>query len=232
MSSGSAKFSGGKHIEVPDISGEVRNALLIAIPALFESVEEQEARSHQQRVEHEDYAGTLAEIEGAVWIAAKVMRAFQGTNSAADTRKEIEAIAKGGFIPRLESELDQIGPWKISGETWWALVESCDQIPQQLDEFVTAARAARQMLTSSSMIKPRPQEINHWAASEMTKRIVGALYGNAEALGIPLVSYSYNQERPTRIVKLLKALGEIAGVFLGDGTWRNHLASARNQITQ
>ena len=232
MSSGSAKFSGGKHIEVPYISGEVRNALLIAIPALFESVEEQEARRHQQREEHEDYAGTLAEIEGAVWIASRVVLCYQGTNSAADTRKEIEAIAKGDVIPRLESELNQVNLRQISNETWWALVENGDHIPQRPDEFVTAARSAQKMPTDGPIQKPRPQEINHWAASEMTKRIVGALYGNAEALGIPLVSYSYNQERPTRIVKLLKALGEIAGVFLGDGTWRNHLASARNQITQ
>ena len=219
MATGTAKFSGSKEIRVADTDAEVAKLLYHHIPRLFATAE----------IEHEDYAGTVNEIQAAVWIAARSRADMRLMNSASDTKKELEVIGRQQWIPKLEGRLCSTNVAKVSDEAWWQIIIAKQAEMPGAPTSLTVneyARHAAKAAKNSVAEKPKESEIQHTAAMLLVGRVVTALSGNDEALGIPLVSYNTRQP-PTKIVQLLADLGKVAGIYHALGTWRNDLMEAK-----
>lgn len=214
MSSGKAQFSGAKTVTVDNVDSRVKEILKRFIPALFDE--------DGNENENEDYTGTLSEIQGAIWIASRTVSDLRKMNSAADTKRELNVLARGNWIPELEAHLTTRNIDRISDEAWWAIVEQGGNPITPTGATEGAKRAENAMFSS----RQKNQDIEYAASMEMTVRVITTLAGQEHNLGIKIVTYS-DPRPPTAIVELLKELGEIAGIFRAAGVWRNNLAKAK-----
>lgn len=241
MSSGKAQFSGAKTVTVDNVDSRVKEILKRFIPALFD----------EHGNEHEDYAGagnivmpgaispadksiygmategngTLAEIQGAVWMASRTITDLRKMNSSADTKRELHVLARGNWISELEAHLTTPNINRISDEAWWAIVEQGGNPTTPIGATKGAECAENAMFSS----RQKNQDIEYAASMEMTVRVITSLAGQEHNLGIKIVTYS-DPRPPTAIVELLKELGEIAGIFRAAGVWRNNLAKSKKAI--
>jgi hypothetical protein len=220
-------FSDGKAawVSVTVIDGRVLSLLRSLIPALFDDA----------GTEHEDHAGVVTEIQGAVWLAARTIANYKLINCSADTLKELEVIGRGGYINTLESRLNTQNFDDVSDEAWFEVVKlkrptltPGKPLALSIEEFTKlAAVAARTVPTG----KVRDSEAKQEAVTLLTERVIKALSGQEAELGIRLVSYSARQ-KPSRIVEVLFELGKIAGITLALGTWRNALMREKRTADQ
>jgi len=209
-----------------ELGKQVKKVIAHRIPALFD----------EQGNEREDFAGITAEIESAVWLAARTIADFRLMNTAAETQRELEVLGRDKWIPALAGRLNQINMEWVSDEAWNEIAKAKLPTLKQgqalgLDTPSELIRFAKIATEGKVLGRVRDCDAASIAAGDLTVRVVNVLIGNAPAIGFSLAGYSARQKKPSPAVELLHDLGILAGVFLDHGTWRNKLAEARKAAT-
>lgn len=226
MPRGKAQFRGESQIKVGDFDKEVADAVSKVIPRLFEEIENK--HGHTELVEHPDFVGVLGEIQGAAWLAKRMIAEGELENSVPDARAELSKLLRlieKGEIKKLDDSFGSISP-----DVWWFLktsIKPCsaqESIQQEALNF--DIHKLREAITTAlkADIKdcPKPAESNYSAAKTMVQLIRNALRPHQESLDLTLTAYcNPDHSYSSTLVQLVEAIGSAIHLHLSQLRWRN-----------
>jgi hypothetical protein len=226
MPRGKAQFSGESQIKVGDFDKEVADAVHKVIPGLFEEIENEHGIT--ELVEHPDFVGVLSELQGAAWLAKRMISEGEIENSVPDVRAELSKLLRWierGEIKKLDDSFESISP-----DVWWFLKTSLNTgLAQESIQHETLnldiyelREAIVTALASDITARQKPSETNYSAANTMVQMIRNALLPHQESLAVTLTAYcSPDYGNSSTLVQLVEAIGSAIHLHLSKLRWRN-----------